>query len=69
MVEILMGKAHRYMLGMWLGQDASVASDGVAGEWLRQRGCLNAGARTDMVTGERLTTRASLGNRWGSQVP
>lgn len=40
---------------------------GGRGEWLRQR--VNAGARTDMVTGERLMARASPGDRCGSQVP
>ena len=66
MAEVLMCEGCRYMLGRWLSQDASMASAGVVGEWMKQR--VNARVPTDMVTSEQLTPRVSLGDRWGSQV-
>ena len=70
MVEILMGAARRYTLGGWLRQDASVASAEGGGRVVEAKGeHLNAGTRTDMVRSERSMARASLGGRWGSQVP
>ena len=70
MVEILMGEARRYTLGGWLRQDASVASAEGGGRVVEAKGeHLNAGTRTDMVRSERSMARASLGGRWGSQVP
>ena len=75
MVEILMGEARRYTLGGWLRQDglrqdASVASAEGGGRVVEAKGeHLNAGTRTDMVRSERSMAKASLGGRWGSQVP
>ena len=37
MAEVLMCEGCRYMLGRWLSQDASMASAGVVGEWMKQR--------------------------------